>query len=501
MNLHEIIFLISVKTMLLSAAALIAWFFLTLCRCRSPKIHRSTWWIVLLLGIFGWGITVDVPVPREHVDLSVSSDTLVGLLSANGEAGELTAEHSGTGVKAVTHVPSPRFGFASVLSLLFVVWLAGFLLILSIRGVSYFLLLKKLSEAVPAQGEHRDEWERILAERQLTVKHLPLYICDSFGPGLSWRRGGPLVVVPTELWEEATAEIREGILRHELAHYSNRDLIRTGVARFFVAVHWFNPIAWFALQKLDEASEWISDLAAFGHQSDGTVRFAESLLAVHETSRSVLLRSYGFSSGRISRRAEQLFDSMTRKNESTFKRMGISLVLTMLLFLGLCQFKFVPMENQSSAAPLAVAEAPEAIPSQTTVPENTSGTPRIHVLGNVVDAATGKPIPRFQTSEWYSYLEEDKVFPSLNTKESTGGSFQWEIEPPGDGVTNILLRVEAPGYEPMMSGPIPLDGDRARLEFSLKKATYREDENHSAPPNERNDPGRSKTYFATRTAP
>lgn len=487
MSLHEIILLISVKTALLSVAALIAWFCLAAFRCRSPKIHRSTWWIVLLLGIFGWGIPIDVPVPREHIVLPVLSGATADLLST--ENAVVPSEN------AVSPVPF-RFDLVSILSAFFALWLLGFLLILTFRTVSHFFLLKKLDEAVPAAGVHQNEWERILSEQQLTVKQLPLYICDSFGPGLVWRWCGPLVVVPTELWEEATDEIREGILRHELAHYSNRDLLRTGVARFFAAVHWFNPVAWFALQKLDEASEWISDLAAFGHRSDGTVRFAESLLAVHETSRSVLLRSYGFSSGRISRRAEQLFDSMTRKNESVFKRMGISLVLLALLGLGLCQFKFVPMETPGHAAPLPATDINVFEPAS--LPENTTGAPRIRVLGNVVDAATGKPIPQFQTSEWYSYLEEGKVFPGLNTKESTDGAFQWEVEAPADGITNVLLRVEADGYEPAMSGPIPLDGDRAKLEFSLKKATPRHDENRSAPLNERNDPGRSKIYFASK---
>jgi Zn-dependent protease with chaperone function len=45
------------------------------------------------------------------------------------------------------------------------------------------------------------------------------------------------VLVPRTLWEEASPDVRSGILKHELTHWRNSDLYVSMCARLLVLVH------------------------------------------------------------------------------------------------------------------------------------------------------------------------------------------------------------------------------------------------------------------------
>src|SRR5262249_54471037 len=57
------------------------------------------------------------------------------------------------------------------------------------------------------------------------------------------------------LWRQLDSGERLAILRHELAHYRRGDLWKSLVARLLALPHWFNPLAWRAGRRFDEAAE------------------------------------------------------------------------------------------------------------------------------------------------------------------------------------------------------------------------------------------------------
>ena len=70
------------------------------------------------------------------------------------------------------------------------------------------------------------------------------------------------IVVPTDMTARyPEAEIR-GILLHELAHIRRRDLPRNWLALGVVALHWFNPLVWWAASRLRAERELICDAIA-----------------------------------------------------------------------------------------------------------------------------------------------------------------------------------------------------------------------------------------------
>ncbi len=64
-------------------------------------------------------------------------------------------------------------------------------------------------------------------------------------------------MVPVRLWNRLTRDERIAVLHHELCHLRRGDLWKALIARIVVALHWFNPVAWFSARRFDESAEWL----------------------------------------------------------------------------------------------------------------------------------------------------------------------------------------------------------------------------------------------------
>jgi len=298
------------------------------------------------------GVRSDYSGVRSGWEDTHSSTHPVGMHRSVETALQQTASHSvgmrptieTTEILAETISP-----FQFYATLICTAWCIGIVVILCWRLAAFLMLMRALRSATPVEGLFSKEWRHLLTEYNIPPERLPLLLTDQIGPGLVWRRQGAAVLVPRDLWEEATPEIRDGILRHELTHYRNRDLLRSGISQLLAVVHWFNPVSWFVLHKLDEATEWLCDLAAFGTTDNGRHLFAESLVAVHETNASISLGRYGFGSGSLERRISQLQSSLDNQGDSKMKKASIVFILALFITAGLFQVRFVPVAADSSS--------------------------------------------------------------------------------------------------------------------------------------------------------
>ncbi len=75
---------------------------------------------------------------------------------------------------------------------------------------------------------------------------------------VTWGLKRPVIVLP-EGAEHWSPSLRRNVLLHELAHVERCDAAIFGLARLACALHWFNPLAWWALRRVVREAELAAD--------------------------------------------------------------------------------------------------------------------------------------------------------------------------------------------------------------------------------------------------
>jgi len=392
MNLSDAMLLLGFKTVFLTVCTVLVWGVLSLFRPRIPQFHRMAWGAVLLIGIVGGGLTLTIPVHEEAATVSQKTPAealaepifqteqplLFELQTAFDKISSAKPEENVSLENNETNSVIAAFSWRKTLRshtgvILFCVWGFGIAVLLFWRMILYVQLLRRLKTAVRPTGKFAKQWENLLAEHGICTWRLSLLMTDQISPALLRLPGGMAILVPRILWEEASDTVRDGILRHELAHYRNGDLYVSTLARLLVLVHWFNPMAWLAVRKLEEATEWICDAAAFGDNEQGELHFAESMLAIHQATPMFLYNRPSFGNGNILRRVRFLQNHLERKKEPIMKHIFLTALLVTLLAGALFHLQFVPVqaeepatlqsENQQTQSPNTSAESSSETPN------------------------------------------------------------------------------------------------------------------------------------------
>jgi beta-lactamase regulating signal transducer with metallopeptidase domain len=174
---------------------------------------------------------------------------------------------------------------------------------------------------------------------------------DVYGPVLVRRLFGYVFIVPLEGWDNLSEPQRQSVMRHELAHYRRADVWTSLAARLVVLIHWFNPLAYFSLQRFEEAAEWACDEAALGKDGESTAIFAEALMSLN-VSRTQILYGHGVFGRNISHRVARIlnFSNTLKHKESMMKKAFLFTVV--VLFSARCT---IPQRAGDGAVLRAVA--------------------------------------------------------------------------------------------------------------------------------------------------
>jgi beta-lactamase regulating signal transducer with metallopeptidase domain len=91
----------------------------------------------------------------------------------------------------------------------------------------------------------------------------------------------PRLLLPLELNSRfSDAELRH-IFLHELAHLKRRDLWTNWLLIITQALHWFNPLVWFAARRIRADREFACDAMALEHANESTpIQFGETMVKV-----------------------------------------------------------------------------------------------------------------------------------------------------------------------------------------------------------------------------
>jgi beta-lactamase regulating signal transducer with metallopeptidase domain len=199
---------------------------------------------------------------------------LAGVAEISGVAhasAPVTAAEAAPPASTSSHRPT-------VLAVLLWVWLAGFVAVL-LHMMTVMLRTHHLARAARIVTD--PAWNGLLARMRAHLglrRSVTVVRSDRVSTPAAWGIVHPIVIIPsdTECWTE---EQRRLVLLHELAHVERWDCLAYTVAQITCAVHWFNPLAWWARYRLRVERERACDDRVLGHGERASA-YAEQLVAV-----------------------------------------------------------------------------------------------------------------------------------------------------------------------------------------------------------------------------
>lgn len=339
---------------------------------RSLVLHRVAWLIVLIQGCIFTRIALEIPwyeVPPivQQAALSKNSESknsdsadvenaLTNFDTDNNqnENAPITRssqdvpvfEANADNLAAVQPVqnyrePASSKTIFSLWKIGLAVWVIGLAIIVAVHLFGYISLIFSLRKCSVAPVPWRDQWNSIL--RAANVKRtIPMMIHPALGPMVCRSPSGYVVVVPQDLWEELSYSQRAAVLRHELAHYLRGDIWKSFLVRLVALPQWFNPVAWMAVRRFDECSEWACDSYLAQADPRGATDFANALVNIAQYSRPVGVGFLGAGGSLLAERVRRLC-SKHRIRESIVKKSTIALMLIGVAAVGLADIKLVPV--------------------------------------------------------------------------------------------------------------------------------------------------------------
>ena len=272
-----------------------------------PRRLAACHWFVLLQGILLLPITISLPAPvapelcsasKANVparEATIRAENRVGTSpggthsNLNSEGWSLNRSNRGNRPLADPYaMPTPSASFMPLGTtfnnqgvwfkrMLFGVWVTGVVVCLLRFACSYADLLFRINARESDCAESVQQWQRL--QRRCGITQLiPLYESDDFGPAICRFPSGYRLIVPSADWAGLSDRGREGILRHELAHYQNHDIARLWWSHLLATLHWFNPIGWRSARQIEISAEWAADDAVRREPSSLSGDFARSLL-------------------------------------------------------------------------------------------------------------------------------------------------------------------------------------------------------------------------------
>ncbi len=209
---------------------------------------------------------------------STFSQAHAGKAASAGPASKssVTPAHTSSDAFALPRVESPQSG--NVLAWLLPMWAVGALLV-----AAWFALqhgsVRYLAYQARAESDSSTLWRVERARRQVGLgRRLRVLRGGVTDMPMTWGFMRPVLLLPEGMptWPEAR---QRDVLLHELAHVKRHDHATQLIAQAVCALHWFNPLAWYAARRMMLEREHACDdyvLASGARPSD----YAQHLLDV-----------------------------------------------------------------------------------------------------------------------------------------------------------------------------------------------------------------------------
>ena len=330
------------KTSLLGSLAILAMLVLKpLWRERYRAKTRCWLWLALAVFLL---LPVDFSVknapvqaaPPKDYTLFVgtdkttiqSTDNLFGDMAE--KSGQSPAQVRDTIIqRPVTNPEQKTTRYIPVTTILFYGYLAGAAAFLLYQGVSYALFRRTVRRW--KRDVARADYASLLSDtaRDLGVSAPEMIVCEAISTPAVTGLLRPRLLLPHEHYD--VQELRY-ILRHELCHLKQRDMLLKLVLLAANAMHWFNPVVYLMLRQADEDIELACDSAATdGLELPERAAYSRTLLAAVQSSVRALPATtcFGGTVERLKRRITNVLGAQKKRGLGV-----VALVLALTLTAG-----------------------------------------------------------------------------------------------------------------------------------------------------------------------
>ncbi|MDO4813126.1 MAG: M56 family metallopeptidase [Eubacteriales bacterium] len=332
----------------------------------------------------------------------------------------------------------PARRMIEVSAALFLAWLAGVAIFLTVQGVGcvkFRRLTRRWSEPL-----RNDRYGEILHEEAsaLGLTAPKVALCPAVSTPALTGLIRPKLLLPHEDYTEI--ELRF-ILRHELTHLKHRDILYKLILIFANALHWFNPLVYLMLRAADEDIELSCDSAVTRNMEKAErAAYSETLLkAVRSKGDTVVLTScFGSTVERLKRRITNILDG--RK-----KRRGVGVAAFILIAavalgaaIGFAPAKSAPKTHGAYAdvEDYLMHKMPSIGSEVSYYPYSEDGTVLEEIAAKVLDRKLA----------WFEQTGTVSGLASEGTLQSWTYSYLLKLDAPTNGVRLVGGMYEQDGY-------------------------------------------------------
>ncbi len=313
------------------------------------KRYSAKWlyyaWLVIVVGLI-------VPF-RIHPGTALVQVNAVPVSPVPQAAGDAVFTSGAAAVPSVTPAaaaqPFPWVGF------LFCLWLAGavaFLLFHLASHLRFLRMVKRWSEPV---NDTRLLEELCTAKERLGIAApIGLRVCPSVSSPMTTGFVRPVILLPRN---DFSSEELSYIFLHELVHWKRKDLWYKSLVVLATAIHWFNPVVYFAARAISSQCEISCDAEVVrGAEPEERRRYSETILgAIGNRSGVQTVFSTNFNGGKknMKKRISSILDTKAKKA-------GLIILCTVLIGTAATGIIFASTAKQTNAQNSYVPSAEEA---------------------------------------------------------------------------------------------------------------------------------------------
>lgn len=262
-----------------------------------------------------------LPGNRHNAELDDASQSTAQVGSQGTDAPRQTAQDGSQGADASRPTSYGTARTKHIVSLLLpVLYLIGALTLTLLFAAQFFLLKRRISTAVCENGN--------------------IWLCENIASPFVIGILSPRIILPYHMPPSA----KEHVLAHEQTHIRHRDPLLHFAGTLCLCLHWWNPLVWLAVHKINQDMEMFCDEATLRLAADGQRKdYAKTLLSFAEH-QSGLHAGPAFGESNTERRVKNIM----KKQKKNFLVLGFVLLLTVFCA---AAFMTIPKTEENDAAP------------------------------------------------------------------------------------------------------------------------------------------------------